>query len=131
MVNFLRKYALNNLGLKLLALLISFLIWATYTSEPFVEVGYTVPLEYLNIPPNLEITGDVPTQARVRVRGRAAVLRRISPADLAIPVDLSGAAPGEKSVTLSLSQMALPPSVELVRVTPPEVRLTLAARAAR
>ena len=130
-MDFLRKYVLNNLGLKLLALLISFLIWATYTSEPFVEVGYTVPLEYLNIPPNLEITGDVPTQARVRVRGRAAVLRRISPADLAIPVDLSGAAPGEKSVTLSLSQMALPPSVELVRVTPPEVRLTLAARAAR
>lgn len=123
-----RTWLLHNWHLKLAALLISFLLWASYTSEPFVEVGYTAPLEFLNIPSDLEITGDVPTQARVRIRGRAIVLRRLTSADLAVSVDLSGTRAGETLVRISRSQMDLPPAVELVRITPAEIRLRLVPR---
>ena len=60
-MRFLRKYIFANAGLKLLALAISFLLWATYTSEPYAEVGFQVPLEFTTMPPQLEISGDVPT----------------------------------------------------------------------
>ena len=39
-MGFLRKYIFANAGLKLLALAISFLLWATYTAEPYAEVGF-------------------------------------------------------------------------------------------
>jgi len=37
----------------------------------FAEVGVQVPLEFTTMPAQLEISGDVPTTVRVRVRGRS------------------------------------------------------------
>jgi hypothetical protein len=127
----LRKWVLHNWALKLLALAASFLIWATYTSEPFVEVGYVAPLEYLNIPTELELVGDAPTHARVYVRGRSAVLRRLSPNDLPIQVDLSGSGPGETLVRISAHNLEVPFGLELVRISPSELRVRLAPRQPR
>ena len=70
-MGFLRKYVFANAVLKILALAISFLLWATYTSEPFSEVVFQVPLEFTTLPIQLEISGDVPTSTRIRVRGRS------------------------------------------------------------
>ena len=90
-MRFLRKYIFANAGLKLLALGISFFLWATYTAEPYAEVGFNVPLEFTNMPPQLEMSGDVPTAVRVRVRGRSALLRRMVPADLNMRLDMQNA----------------------------------------
>ena len=122
-MNFFRKWVLHNSGLKLLALVVSFLLWAAYTSEPFVEVGYVVPLEYLNIPTQLELSGEVQTHVRVYVRGRSAVLRRLSPADLAIQVDLTSTVPGESLVRITASQIDVPLGLEVVRIIPSEIRV--------
>ena len=63
-------------------------MWATYTAEPYAEVGFLVPLEFTTMPPQLEISGDVPTAVHVRVRGRSALLRRMVPADLNLRLDM-------------------------------------------
>jgi hypothetical protein len=130
-MNFFRKWVLHNLGLKLLALLTSFLVWATYTSEPFVEVGFAAPLEYLNIPSDLDLSGEVPTHAKVYVRGRSAVVRRVSPSDLAIQVNLSGTRSGETLVYITSKNLEIPFGLELVRISPSELRVRLAERVAR
>ena len=97
-MRFLRKYIFANAGLKLLALAISFLLWATYTSEPFAEVGFQVPLEFTSMPPQLEISGDVPTSVHVRVRGRSAFLRRMVAADLNLRMDMKDSKEGTTSL---------------------------------
>jgi len=124
-MDFFRKWVLHNWTLKLLALLVSFLLWAAYTAEPFVEVGYVVPLEYLNIPTQLELAGEVQTHVRVYVRGRSAVLRRLSPADLAIQVDLAGTVPGESLVRITSRHIDVPLGLEVVRIIPSEIRVRL------
>ncbi len=126
----LRRMLLHNWYLKLLSLAIAFLLWAAYTAEPVAEVGYLVPLEFRNIPNGLELSGDIPTQIHVRVRGRSAIFRRLSAADLGIAVDLAGAEPGETLVRLGAKHVDLPPGVELVRISPAEFRLRLVSRAA-
>ncbi len=127
-MRFLRKWVLHQWGLKLLALFLSFLLWATYTAEPPAEVGYLVPLEFRNIPAQLEISGDVPTQVHVRVRGRAALLRRLTPADLGITVDLSGRTAGAALIPLSPENVEVPYGAQVVRVTPSQIHLRLVAR---
>jgi len=124
-MDFFRKWVLHNWTLKLLALVVSFLLWAAYTAEPFVEVGYVVPLEYLNIPTQLELAGEVQTHVRVYVRGRSAVLRRLSPADLAIQVDLTGTVPGESLVRITSRHIDVPLGLEVVRIIPSEIRVRL------
>src|ERR1700681_3139707 len=107
-MRFLRKYIFPNAALKLLALAISFLLWVTYTSEPFAEVGFQVPLEFTSMPSQLEISGDVPTSVHVRVRGRSAFLRRMVPADLTLRMDMKDAKQGTASLEISTDKVNAP-----------------------
>jgi diadenylate cyclase len=123
-----RNWVLHNWHLKLIALLAAFLLWSTYTSEPAAEVAYVVPLEFRNVPAHLELSGDAPAQVRLRVRGRSALLRRLSPADLGVFVDLAGAQPGELRIELTPDMVETPYGATVVRIAPAEFRLSLVQR---
>lgn len=127
-MGFLRKNILANAGLKLLALAISFLLWTTYTSEPYAEVGFLVPLEFTTMPAQLEISGDVPTAARVRVRGRAALLRRMVAADLDLRLDLKDGKEGATTMRLTPEMVQAPFGATVVQVEPAEIHVTLVPR---
>ena len=124
----LRKVLLGNLALKLLSLGIAILLWTAYTAEPMAEIGYQVPIEFHNLSPDLEISGDVPAQGYVRVRGRSMLLRRLTPADLAIRVDLAGKTAGETAVQISPDQIVPPYGASVVRISPAQFRLRLVTR---
>jgi YbbR domain-containing protein len=119
---------LANAGLKILALGVSFLLWTTYTSEPFAEVGFQVPLEFTSMPSQLEISGDVPTSVHVRVRGRSALLRRMVPADLNLRMDMNDAKQGTTSLPISTENVGAPFGATVVEVSPSEIRVTLVPR---
>jgi len=127
-VGFLRKYLLANAGLKLLALAISFFLWATYTSEPYAEVGFQVPLEFTTMPPQLEMSGDVPTVVHVRVRGRSALLRRVVPADLNLRLDMKDSKQGTSTLEITTHMVSAPFGASVVQVSPSEIHVTLVPR---
>ncbi len=124
----LRRLFLRNVGLKLLALLIAFLLWTTYTAEPRVEVGYDVPVEFVHIADNVAVGPETPSRVHVRLRGRSLVLRRLAPADIAVRVDLSRRGAGEMLYRPVADQLGLPPGVELVSIIPSELRIQLHPR---
>lgn len=123
-----RKWVLHNWSLKLMALLISFLLWATYSAEPVAEIGFAVPIEFVNVPSKLEIANDVPTVVHIRVRGRSALLRRLTPSDLGISLDLSGRTGGAGMVELDAQEVDAPYGVQIVRIDPQELRVHLVPR---
>jgi hypothetical protein len=127
-VRFLRKYIFTNAAMKLLALAISFLLWATYTSEPSAEVVFQVPLEFINMPSQLEMSGDVPTSAHVRVRGRSVLLRRMTTADLNLQLDFKDGKEGTTPVRITPGMVGVPYGTTVVQVSPPEFRVTLVPR---
>jgi YbbR domain-containing protein len=127
-LGFLRKYVLADAGLKLLALAISFLLWATYTAEPYAEVGFQLPLEFTTMPPQLEISGDVPTVVHIRVRGRSALLRRMIPADLNLRLDMKDGKQGTSIVNISPEMVRAPYGATVVQVAPTEIHVTLVPR---
>lgn len=128
MTRFLREWVFNNWSLKLLALGISFLLWFTYTAEPAAEVGYMVPLEFRDIPPELEISGDLPAQVQVRLRGRSALLRRLVPGDVELRLDLKSAHVGDNSYRLDPEQVVAPYGAAVVRINPLQIRVLLVPR---
>jgi hypothetical protein len=127
-LGFLRTYVFADAGLKLLALAISFLLWATYTAEPYAEVGFQVPLEFTTMPPQLEMSGDVPTVAHVRVRGRSALLRRMVSADLNLRLDMKQGKEGTATFTITPAMVGAPFGATIVQVAPTEIHVTLVAR---
>ena len=124
----LRNWILNNWHLKLFALLAAFLLWSTYTAEPTSEAAYNVRLEFRNLPPGLAWAGEIPTQVRVHLRGRSSLLRRISPGDLGVTVDLTDARPGQMVVQLTPSMVETPYGATVASISPAEFRLELAKK---
>ena len=127
-MRFLQKYIFANAALKLFAFAISFLLWATYTSEPFAEVGFPVKLEFTSMPPHLEISGDVPSSVQVRVRGRSVLLRRMVPADLNLRVDMKDAKEGTSQLRVTPDMVGVPYGATVVQVSPSEFKITLVPR---
>ena len=127
-MRFVRKYILADAGLKLLALAISFLLWATYTAEPYAEVGFQVPLEFTTMPAQLEISGDVPNAVRVRLRGRSALLRRMVASDLNLRLNMKDRKEGTTSLPITPEMVGAPFGATVVQVEPSEIHVTLVPR---
>jgi len=84
-----------------------------------------VPLEYRNIPAQLEITGDTTNTVQVRLRGSSNVIRDVSAKDVSTTIDLSKMRPGEKIVPLSPQNVQAPFGAGVIRVNPSSVRFNL------
>ena len=48
---------------------VAVLLWLSVAGEETVERGLRVPLEFQQVPPGLELTGEPPTLVDVRLRG--------------------------------------------------------------
>src|SRR5512138_629976 len=86
----------RHLGLKVLAIALAVLLWLTVAGEHVVERSVRVPLEFRNIPQQLEIVGDPPSSVDVRLRGSSALLSRLEPGEIVAVLDLSAARPGSR-----------------------------------
>ena len=89
----------RHLGLKVLAIMLASVLWFTVAGEHVVERSLRVPLAVRNLPPNLEIVGDLPEAVDVRVRGSAAQLSRLDAGDVVAMLDLATARTGVAAVS--------------------------------
>ena len=69
MISWFQRWVLHNISLKLIALVSAVLLWSAVSREPVIEVGFNVPIEFHQVPEDLEITTEVVPQAQVRLRG--------------------------------------------------------------
>jgi YbbR domain-containing protein len=120
-----RYWFTHNWSLKLISLGLAVMLWVLVASETSSEIGMEVPLEYRNIPSQLEITGDTTNLVQVRLRGSANVIRQISAKDLSTTIDLSKMRAGDKIVPLSPQNVQAPFGAEVIRVNPSSVRFNL------
>lgn len=123
---------LRNWHLKLISLALATILWAEVARTPTSEIGLSVSIEYQNIPPQTEVFGDTTDQVEVRLRGPSSVVRTLTPQDLSLSVDMKGVSMGqEKVLPLSPELVRAPFGVEVVRVIPARVRLTVEQTATR
>jgi hypothetical protein len=125
MMRLLRRIFLQHAGLKLSSLVIATALWVAYNSEPVVETGYNAPLLLVNVPPGLQVSGEVPSSVLLRLRGRLSRLRRVDPAELTVSADCSQTGPGKQSVRLAPNMVSVPYGADIVGIAPPEIEISL------
>jgi YbbR domain-containing protein len=117
---------LRNWHLKLISLVLATVLWAEVARTPTSEIGLSVSLEYQNIPPQKEVFGDTTDRVEVRLRGPSSLVRSLSSQDLSLSLDMTGISTGqEKILPLSPELVRAPVGVEVVRVIPARVRLSI------
>ncbi|MGC2325042.1 MAG: CdaR family protein [Terriglobales bacterium] len=123
MKDFFQRYVLQNLLLKIIALVCAVLLWSAVAREPMVETAYSVPIEFHQMPPHLEITTTGIPLAQVRLRGPERRIRQLTASDVHPVINLGGSSIGEHTYDLTASQVRVPYSIEVVQVTPSEIRI--------
>jgi len=108
-----------------MSLVLASLLWLGVSHEVSSEIGLEVPLEYRNIPADLEITGDTTNMVQVRLRGSSNVIRDVTAKNVSTTIDLSRMRVGEKIVALSPQNVQVPFGAEVIRVNPSTVRFSL------
>ena len=127
-----RRLLFENLGWKFLSLALAILLWFAIVGEPELATSVSAPVEYRNLPRELEISSDVLERIHLEVRGPSGKLQPSRMADTTVVLDLSSAAhPGERTFTISQRNVNLPAGVVLSRAVPAQLRLRLERRLSR
>jgi YbbR domain-containing protein len=115
----------RHLGLKIVAVALAALLWLIVAGDHVVERSMRVPLEFRNIPNELEIVGDPPTAVDVRLRGSSSQLARLEPREVIAVLDLTDARPGSRMFHLRNDEVRTPYGVDVAQVIPGTLALDL------
>ena len=113
----------GNVGLKSLSVALAALSWLLVSGEQVVERALRIPLEFTNLPAELEMVGDAPAVVDVRVRGSSVALSRATTLELVAVIDLQSARPGQRLFPLSGADVRTPFGVEVVQIMPSNVSI--------
>ena len=111
--------------LKLLALVVSMVLWAFVMTSERADLVITAPIELDGIPPGLEVKGERPDSVDVQLHGLRGALERLGTDRVRARLSLAGTRAGEVTLRVQPEQITVPPGVTVVRVNPSRVRLVL------
>ncbi len=120
-----KDFFTRNVGLKLAALLMALALWRFVGTEQRAEMAFFAPLEMRGLSPELVVVQGAVDRVSVRVAGSRAQLAQLDSRQLGVHVDLSGVKPGTSTFVISRDQFSLPPGVEVTRVSPAEIPVTV------
>lgn len=123
-----RDYVLENTSLKVLALLITAVLWLSVASRPVSQVALNaVPIEFHNWPesPTLSVSKYDTITARVYLEGPRDVLDALRGGQFVVVANMAGVEPGVRVIRLEVDPKNLPTNVRVKAIEPPSVRVTV------
>jgi diadenylate cyclase len=129
--SFFQRIFVQNVGLKIVSLLLAIGLWLVVTHDPPAEVEMRIPIEFHNLPNTLEIDSANYTEAQVRVRGPERVIHRLQTGDVRADIDLANVRTGEQTFDLTARHVHVPQDLEVVQIIPGQFHLSFDKRASR
>jgi diadenylate cyclase len=117
-----RRLIFGDFGLKLLALVVAFLLWKSIASDPELATFVSVPVQYMGVPDDLEISSNVLETVYLELRGPSEQLRAYGESRPAVVIDMVNVHEGERTFTISEHNLRLPPGLRLLRAVPAQLR---------
>jgi hypothetical protein len=122
----------RNIGWKLLSLVLAGIVWVTIHREPIIFSVLAAPVQFKNVPTNLESSSDIVESVDIETRGPAELLRNLSEKKVAVVLDFASVRePGERTFTIERKNTNLPRGVEIVRIIPAQLRFVFERRVVR
>jgi YbbR domain-containing protein len=128
-----RQLLLDHFWWKLFSLVLAFLLWLAVAEQPELTTTLGVPVEYKNVPKDLDISTDVPEKVMLQLRGprdkttAAATNLRLA-AVLDVGEGQTSVRPGDRTFTIGAANVQLPAGISLIRAVPGQIRLALEHR---
>lgn len=120
-----KELILDNLGLKISAILIAIFLWLFVTSQGQSEIFFEIPIEFKNIPVGLGIASDGKKTVQVTIRGQELMIKNIQPSDVRVYVDLDNAKAGKDTYYIAKDDVKLPYAAKVMNVQPSSLQIRL------
>lgn len=104
--------------LRAASLALAVVLWVTIAGRDTAERGVTAPVEFRNVPQDLEPTGDLVNSVTVRLRASPGLIDSLDPGEIVARIDLEGAEEGEKIIQLTPEEVRVPFGFRIVKITP-------------
>ncbi len=112
-MSLLRGWLFDNLGLKLVALLLSLLVYLNvYTDRPATLI-VSFPLQIGDLPDSLSLSGPVPSAVQAELRGTGKQLIRMRLTEPPVRVSLAGVGIGRYERALTAADLPLAPDLDI------------------
>jgi YbbR domain-containing protein len=132
MNDFVGRYVTHNLALKLVSLALAVGLWLAVARDPLDEIAIETPIEFHNVPGNLEISTESIPRAQIRLGGPERLIHRLQPSDIHMEIDLSHVSgPGQRTFDLAAQRIEKPHDLQVVQIVPTQMRLTFDTRLKR
>ncbi|HEY1205294.1 MAG: CdaR family protein [Bryobacteraceae bacterium] len=119
-----KRQVFVKIGWQLLALAAAFVLWLVFTGSPQVVTSISAPIEYQNMPQDLESTAELPRRVSLEISGPAARLHEADLTNRRVVLNLESVLrPGERTFTIERRNIDLPAGLSLVRAIPAQVRI--------
>lgn len=100
------------------------LLWLGVVEESELATSVLTPVQYKNVPKDMELSSDVTDKVHLELRGPASKLRPAALADSSVLLDLRGITQtGDRTFAINQEALVLPSGVRLDRAIPAQVRL--------
>ncbi len=120
-----KKFFLDNLGLKIAAFLLSIVLWIFVTSRGQSEMSLDVPLEFKNVPSGLELVNRNIKTVSVIIKGQERFIKNVRPSDVRVSLDMSKAKKGEGVYYIHRDDVVLPHALTVTDITPSSVKVSI------
>lgn len=128
-IELVRRFLVTDPVLKVIALVLAVLIWFSVSSDQEQQdlTVYNVPLTVRVSSPELMVLSQAYRVVDVRVRGPVALVSELKADDLSVSLDVTRLGPGTHTVWIEPSVVRAPAGVDVLRVDPSTISITLDA----
>lgn len=119
------RISLKNWALKILSLSLAIFLWYFVVGEDQVDMNISVPIEVLNLPPNLVISNQYRKEIIASVRGPRSIMQDLRQQNITRPVDLSKGMPGTMVIKNEADSIHLPNGISVLRIQPTNTTFVL------
>jgi YbbR domain-containing protein len=116
--NLLRKYVLNEIRLKILAVVLAVILWfsMTYLSES--QIAYSVPIAFENLTKAMAVREADTRDVLITLNGPLSTLKNLKPKEIRVAIDLSRAKEGRQIYAIRKGDVFLPSGVKIENLKP-------------
>lgn len=118
----------SDLGVKVAFVFLAIFIWFFFAGEKESVISYTSPIEFRNLPKELELLKTSADKAEVQVSGSRRLLLQLKPEQIGLSISLENSKPGRNDFLLSNKNLSLPPGLNIVKINPDEIIVDMEKR---
>ena len=114
----LRKWVLNEIRLKILAVVLAVLLWFSMTYMSEQKITYSVPVAFENLTKTMAVREADTRDVLITLNGPLSILKNLRPKDIRVTLDLSRARDGRQIFSIRKGDVLVPSGVKIESLKP-------------